>query len=287
MPGSARILVVDSDATSQGEIQKLLVSRRFGVLGGTDFAEETVAMARAFQPQVVLLNLDNGLESYRVADLLASELPEAGLIGYSHRRDIEPAIQSARATFGGRPVRIVSASEKALLAAVESALAGPEEPVPITVDVEHQETGPLPPAAPPDRGEPDDVWAGQSPRSAEPFLRYFAQLASEWLLTRSPQVEQSLMAILAEDVQAPSFGGRGRDVVRRGLEAIAWRLGSDFRMVPSEVGGQPVLVAVVEGSDRHWRRAGHFVVRPKDDSTVGYLDYRADEPPEEGAPRPS
>jgi hypothetical protein len=287
MPGSTRILAVDSDATSQGDVHEILVGHRFVVLGGTDLREETVTMARAFQPQVILLNLDDGQESYAVADLAAREFPEARLIAYSRRKDVESVERSAWVRFDGRPVKVVPAEERALLAAIESALTGPDAHAPITVDSEHQEIGPLPPVAPSNRGERDGGWAGQSRRRAEPFLRHFAELASEWLLTRSPQAEQSLMATLAEDVQAPSFGGRGRDVVRRGLEGLAWRLGGDFRMVPSELGGQPVLVAVVEGSDGHWHRAGHFLVGVADGSTVGYFDYRVDEPPGEGAPRPS
>ena len=292
MPDSTRILVVDSDATSQGDVQGILVSRRFVVLGGADLGEETVTMARTFQPQVILLNLDNGPESYGVACTVASELPEARLIAYTRRKDIKSVEQSARAGFEGRPVKVVPASEKALLAAIESALTGeeeetpeeetPEEQAPVVADDEHEDMGPSPqvdsasPVVPP--------WSGAS---AEPFLRYFADLASEWLLTRSPQAEERLMAILAEDVQAPSFGGHGRDAVRRGLQGLAWRLGSDFRLIPSDLDGGPVLAVMVETRDGQWHRAGHFVVGIVDDSTVSYFDYREDEPSEEPEPEVS
>ena len=107
-------------------------------------------------------------------------------------------------------------------------------------------------------------------------------MASEWLLTRSPRIEETLLATLAEDVQAPSFGGSGRDVVRQGLEGLAWRLGSDFRLVPSDLGGGPVLAVMVETRDGHWHRAGHFVVQVADGSRVSYLDYRDGEPSGEG-----
>ncbi|KKL49385.1 hypothetical protein LCGC14_2316060, partial [marine sediment metagenome] len=120
-----------------------------------------------------------------------------------------------------------------------------------------------------------------------PFLPHFAQLASDWLLTRSPQAEQSLMATLAEDVQAPIFGGRGRDVVRQGLEAIDWHLGSGLRLVPSELGEEQVLAVMVEANDGRWHRAGYFVLRVSRDSTVTYLDYRSDEPLADGEPVPT
>lgn len=277
MPGSARILVVDSDSVSQGEVQKLLVSRRYVVLGGTDLGEESVAMARAFQPEVVLLNLDDGHGSHALIDQMASALPEARLLAYSRRKGTDSTTQRAQIAFGERPVRIVSTSEKALLAAIESALTGLEEPEPITVEGDRQETGTAPPVAPPRQEEPGRGWVAPLREGANPFLRHFAGVASEWLLTRSPQAEKSLMATLAEDVQAPSFGGHGRDAVRRGLEGIAWRLGGDFRLVLSEVDAGPVLMAVVATKDGRWHRAGHFVVRAGDGSTVSYLDYRDDE----------
>src|SRR3989304_5610630 len=130
MPASTRVLVVDSDATSQGEIQKLLVSRRFVALGGAELGEETVAMARAFQPQVVLLNLDNGRESYSAAELVASELPETRVIAYSRRRDLESVSVSSGAGLNGT-VKVVPADETSLLAAIEAALT---EPLPIAVE---------------------------------------------------------------------------------------------------------------------------------------------------------
>jgi hypothetical protein len=92
------------------------------------------------------------------------------------------------------------------------------------------------------------------------------------------------MATLAEDVQAPSFGGRGRDVVRQGLEAIAWRLGSGLRLVPSELSEETVLAVMVEANDGRWHRAGYFVLRVSNDSTVSYLDYRSNEPSGEDEP---
>ena len=95
------------------------------------------------------------------------------------------------------------------------------------------------------------------------------------------------MATLAEDVQAPSFGGHGRDVVRQGLEAIAFRLGRDLKLIPSEMGAEIVLALMAPARDGRWRRAGYFVLRVSSGSTVStvsYLDYCSNEPPTEGEP---
>ena len=291
MPASTRILVVDSDATSQGDVQQILVSHRFVALGGTDLGEETVTMARAFQPQVILLNLDNGQKSYRVAELVASEFAEAHLIAFTRRRDIDSAEQNARICFDGYPLKVAPADERALLAAIESALTGkeeaPEEQAPVAAEKEHDEPSPPLRAASssPVAGHGGPVTQSPSGQSTEPFVRRFADTASEWLLTHSPQTEERMMAALAEDVQAPSFGGSGRDAVRRGLQGLAWRLGSDFRLVPSDLDGGTVLAVMVATRDGHWHRAGHFVVQSARGSRVSYVDYvdyRENEPSGDG-----
>jgi hypothetical protein len=174
-----------------------------------------------------------------------------------------------------------------MLAAIESALTTPPEQAPIEADNGRPETTPLPPAAP----ASEEAWgagrAALSRESLQSFLPHFAQIVSDWLLSPSPQAEQSLMATLAEDVQAPSFGGRGRDVVRQCLEAISWRLGRDLKLIPSEMGEETVLAVMAPANDGRWRRAGYFVLRVSNDSTVSYLDYRSNEPPEEDEPAPT
>ena len=297
MPAGTRVLVIDTDATSQGEIQMLLVRRRFVALGGTDLGDELVTMARAFQPQLVLLSFDNGQESHAVADLVLSDFPDARLIVYSNGKDLESVSLSVGGGLGHRRVKVVSTDEITMLAAIESALTTPQEQAPIEpalttqreqapveADNGRPEITPLPPLAPAS-GNPPDVGRATLPReSLQSFLPLFAQLASDWLLTPSPQAEQSLMATLAEDVQAPSFGGHGRDVVRQGLEAIAWRLGRDLKLIPGELGAETALAVMAPENDGHWRRAGYLVLRVSNDSTVSYLDYRSNEPPPEDGP---
>jgi hypothetical protein len=234
-----------------------------------------------------MLSFDNGRESHSVADLVLSESPDARLIVYSHGKDLESVSLSVGGGLGHRRVKVVSTDERALLAAIESALTTPPEQAPIGDDNGRREVTPLPPLAPPS----EEAWgagrAALSRESLQSFLPHFAQLASDWLLSRSPQAEQSLMATLAEDVQAPSFGGRGRDVVRQGLEAISWRLGRDLKLIPSELGAETALAVMAPANDGHWHRAGYFVLRVSNDSTVSYLDYRSDEPSGEGEPVPT
>ncbi len=284
MPTATRVLVIDNDATSQGEIQELLVRRRFVALGGTDLGDELVTMARAFQPQLVLLSYDNGQESHAVADLVLSEFPDARLVVYSHGKELKAVSFSVGGGPGYRRVKVVSTDEQTMLAAIESALTTPQEQAPIEADNGRPETTPLPLVAPAIADPSDAGRAALSRESMQSFLPHFAQLASDWLLTPSPQAEQRLMATLAEDVQAPSFGGRGRNVVRQGLEALALRLGRDLKLIPSELGAETALAVMAPENGGHWRRAGYLVLRVSDDSTVSYLDYLSNDPPAEDAP---
>ncbi len=282
MPGGTRVLVVDSDVESQGEIQKLLLRRRFVALGGADLGEETLAMARAFRPDVILVNLDNGEESRRMADSVAGELPQTRIVLYSRRGNGQSAGSGSSVSLGDRGLRVVSASEKTLLETIEAALQAPPGPAPVVADngQRRQERDVSRPVAVP--GGEARV-SGPTPRSRQdalPFLRHFAQLACDWLQTRSSRDEESLMATLAEDVQAPSFGGRGRRAVLHGLGTIARRLGTDMRLVPGELDWEPVLAVLVSGDDRQWHRGGHIVLRLNENS-VGYIDYREDEPTDE------
>jgi hypothetical protein len=118
-----------------------------------------------------------------------------------------------------------------------------------------------------------------------PVLLRFAQLANSWLVRRSQQAEEALLGSLAPDVRAPSFGGHGRDSVRRGFERLAGRYGSSLRLVVAHVEGKPSLLAWVQRDDGRWHDVGHFSIALAEDGSVAYLDYRhpggedASEPP--------
>ncbi|MBI1885733.1 MAG: hypothetical protein HYS09_05400 [Chloroflexi bacterium] len=66
-----RILVVDPEPDSRAEVQNLLVQSRHIVVGGMDYGDETVSLAREFAPEVVLVSVadptDAALEAIRTA----------------------------------------------------------------------------------------------------------------------------------------------------------------------------------------------------------------------------
>lgn len=108
------------------------------------------------------------------------------------------------------------------------------------------------------------------------ILLRFAQLADEWITTRSAEAQDALLKALAEDVRAPSLGGRGREAVRRGLQALAARFGHRFRLTVGQLEACPVLLALAQQDDGHWRPVGYFVVEMANNGAIVQLDYYED-----------
>ncbi len=123
-------------------------------------------------------------------------------------------------------------------------------------------------------------------------LLRFAQLSTHWGLSFSEQDLDALLADMTDDVRAPSFRGRGRIAVRRGLKTLATQFGQGFRLALGELDGTPVLIPLVKEDDphwdNHWQRAGYFVVGLAEDGAISYLDYQEEkgEGPSIRIPRP-
>lgn len=108
------------------------------------------------------------------------------------------------------------------------------------------------------------------------ILLRFAQLADEWITTRSAEAQDALLKALAEDVRAPWLGGRGRESVRRGLEMLAARFDHRFRLTVGELEARPVLLALAQQDDGHWQTVGYFVVEMANNGAIAQLDYYED-----------
>jgi hypothetical protein len=97
------------------------------------------------------------------------------------------------------------------------------------------------------------------------------------MLTRSPRAEEAFLMALAEDVRAPSFGGSGREKVQQGLQMLASRFGSDFRLVLAELDAKSVLKLMVQSDDGHWEGAGYFEMGLARNGVITYFDYREEQ----------
>ena len=80
MQGQRRILVVDHDLNNQAEMQRRLLAGRLIVAGMTNASLESLALARDFHPDVVLLGSTAAAD---VCQLVHAELPGTPVIAYS------------------------------------------------------------------------------------------------------------------------------------------------------------------------------------------------------------
>ena len=101
----------------------------------------------------------------------------------------------------------------------------------------------------------------------------FAQLASDWLVTRSPEAQEALRAALSKDVRVSSLGASGPEAALKGLERLADRFGNRCRLALGELNRTPTLIALVQQDDGTWRAVGHFLVGLAANGAVTYLDY--------------
>ena len=262
MQGQRRILVVDHDLNNQAEMQRRLLAGRLIVAGMTNASLESLALARDFHPDVVLLGSTAAPD---VCQLVHAELPGTPVIAYSahslddllgqaeaagvdeNRPGLERAVPDAGVWFPG-------CLSRAEAPAAPSPL-GPEPPAP---------------AAFAGTGLRQFMFGSSTDRQA-PALLKLAELISEWLRGRSLRAEQALVRTLKPDVYAPDFGGSGWGAVRSGLEMLARRFGGRARLILGELEARPVLFVLVQDGDR-WRRVGHFTVGLSGGS-VTYLGY--------------
>ena len=135
MPSYPRILVIDPDAESRAEVQRLLVNSRYVVVGGVGYDEEAPTLASEFKPQVVLIAYQEPVPlALRALQAVKEAAPEAFIIAYSHRGDIQSVrrvILAGAWDYISRPVSLkdLSRSIELALAPASEEREGPEPAV--------------------------------------------------------------------------------------------------------------------------------------------------------------
>ncbi len=129
--------------------------------------------------------------------------------------------------------------------------------------------------------------AALSPEGSLPTLLRVAQLVSDWLVSRSSEAEEALLAAVSDDVSVGPMRKSGSNELLRSLEGLRFRLDSEFSLVLGQADAISALVVMVEREGR-WVRAGHFEVGLAPGGLIAYFEYHednADPEPEESALR--
>ena len=90
MAENARVLIVDEDAESRGDVQRRLVKSQFVVAGACGYGAQALSLASEVAPQAVLVGLEEPMaRSLQTIEALCGVLSYVPLIAYSSRTDAE------------------------------------------------------------------------------------------------------------------------------------------------------------------------------------------------------
>ncbi len=88
MTRNPRVAIIDQDLNSRSDIDKLLASAGFSVAGEAGYGIEAVTLAKASEPDVVVIAIEEPIiRALQTVEALKDLLPNAAIIGYSTIRD--------------------------------------------------------------------------------------------------------------------------------------------------------------------------------------------------------
>ena len=123
---NVRVLIVDQDFESRGELQKALTKARFIVLGGVGYGAEALSLASEVKPHVVCVAVEEPTaRALQTIESLTSLLPDSPIIAYSSLDDAESARRAVLA--GARDYLTRPLSIEQTVEAIERALRRQEE----------------------------------------------------------------------------------------------------------------------------------------------------------------
>ena len=92
MAKTARVLIVDEDLESRGEVQRRLVRSQFVVAGAAGYGAQAVSLASETTPEAVLIGVEEPLaRALQTIEALCGVLSHVPVIAYSSRTDAETA----------------------------------------------------------------------------------------------------------------------------------------------------------------------------------------------------
>lgn len=92
MAENARVLIVDEDVESRGDVQRRLVKSQFVVAGACGYGAQALSLASEVTPQAVLVGIEEPMaRPLQTIEALCGVLSHVPVIAYSSRKDAESA----------------------------------------------------------------------------------------------------------------------------------------------------------------------------------------------------
>jgi pilus assembly protein CpaE len=125
MTRNPRVAVVDQDLNSRSDVQKLLAAAGFSVVGEAGYGIEAVSLAKASEPDVVVIAIEEPtIRALQTVEALADLLPHAAVIGYSTIRD--PGAMRKAMLAGVNDYLIAPVKEEDIVTSIYTVLAQEE-----------------------------------------------------------------------------------------------------------------------------------------------------------------
>jgi len=88
MGRNPRVIVIGQELEGRAEIQKTLALAGFAVLGEAGYGIEAVSLAKASEPDVVVISIEEPLiRALQTVEAIADLLPQSPIVSYSSIRD--------------------------------------------------------------------------------------------------------------------------------------------------------------------------------------------------------
>lgn len=125
MTRNPRVAVIDQDLNSRSDVQKLLAASGFSVVGEAGYGIEAVSLAKASEPDVVVIAIEEPtIRALQTVEALSDLLPHSAIIGYSSIR--EPNAMRKAMLAGVNDYIIAPVKEEELVNSIYTVLAQEE-----------------------------------------------------------------------------------------------------------------------------------------------------------------
>lgn len=125
MTRNPRVAVIDQDLNSRSDVQKLLAASGFSVVGEAGYGIEAVSLAKASEPDVVVIAIEEPtIRALQTVEALSDLLPHSAVIGYSSIR--EPNAMRKAMLAGVNDYIIAPVKEEELVNSIYTVLAQEE-----------------------------------------------------------------------------------------------------------------------------------------------------------------
>ncbi len=126
MSRNPRVIVIDQDSRSRGDVQKMLALSGFAILGEAGYGIEASALAKETEPDVVVIAVEEPLaRALQTVQAVTDLLPESPVVAYSSISD--PALMRRALLAGVKDYLLTPVKEEVIGQSIHAVIAQEEK----------------------------------------------------------------------------------------------------------------------------------------------------------------